>query len=159
LEDHGMFCPAFALGYAAAPAIPIPTGGLTAKRLARQAHAFVRFDDPDSWVHLADTGEQAALTALRAELVLPLTFNDQMLGIMSLGPKRSEEPFSSTDIKLLDSVAAQTGMALENARLTDAVKAEVAEREKQKRELEIAHEVQERLFPQECPPVAGLEYA
>src|SRR5206468_5612241 len=78
---------------------------------------------------------------------------------MSLGPKQSEEPYSGTDIRLLDSVAAQTGLALENGRLTDAIKAEVAAREKQKRKLEIAHEVQERLFPQEYPPLAGIDYA
>ena len=35
----------------------------------------------------------------------------------------------------------------------------MAEREKRQRELEIAREVQQRLFPQECPPVPGLEYA
>ena len=43
--------------------------------------------------------------------------------------------------------------------LTEVIKVEVAAREKQRRELEIAHEVQERLFPQEYPPLAGLDYA
>ena len=33
------------------------------------------------------------------------------------------------------------------------------EHDKQKRELEIAREVQQRLFPQSSPPIAGLEYA
>jgi serine phosphatase RsbU (regulator of sigma subunit) len=33
------------------------------------------------------------------------------------------------------------------------------EHDKQKRELEIAREVQQRLFPQRCPAIAGLEYA
>src|SRR4029453_4337638 len=78
---------------------------------------------------------------------------------MSLGLKRSEEPFSKTDVRLLNSVAAQTGLALENSRLTEIIKAEVAAREIPRRELEIAHEVQERLFPQEHPAVAGLDYA
>jgi sigma-B regulation protein RsbU (phosphoserine phosphatase) len=88
-----------------------------------------------------------------------LSLNERLLGIMSLGMKQSEEPFSRTDIRLLDSVAAQTGLALENGRLTAAITEEVAAREKQKRELEIAHEVQERLFPQEYPPIPGLDYA
>jgi sigma-B regulation protein RsbU (phosphoserine phosphatase) len=78
---------------------------------------------------------------------------------MSLGMKQSEEPYSRTDIRLLDSVAAQTGLALENGRLTAAITAELSAREKQKRELEIAHEVQERLFPQEYPPIDGVDYA
>ena len=78
---------------------------------------------------------------------------------MSLGPKRSEEPFSPNDLRLLGSVATQTGLALENSRLTLQVGAEIAEREKQRRELEIAREVQERLFPQSYPSVPGLEFA
>ena len=36
---------------------------------------------------------------------------------------------------------------------------EIAHRERMARELEIARDVQQRLFPQEAPPVAGLDYA
>jgi sigma-B regulation protein RsbU (phosphoserine phosphatase) len=39
------------------------------------------------------------------------------------------------------------------------VLAEVAQRERMNREIEIAREVQERLFPQELPGIAGLDYA
>jgi sigma-B regulation protein RsbU (phosphoserine phosphatase) len=119
----------------------------------------VSYDDADSWVQHASEPERRALKELKAELLLPLSLNEKILGIMCLGPKQSEEPYSGTDIRLLDSVAAQTGLALENGRLTDAIRSEVAEREKQKRELEIAHEVQDRLFPQSYPPIPGLDYA
>ena len=56
-------------------------------------------------------------------------------------------------------MAAQTGLALENGRLTAAVAAEVAARAKQTRDIEIARDVQQRLFPQEYPPIPGLDYA
>jgi sigma-B regulation protein RsbU (phosphoserine phosphatase) len=56
-------------------------------------------------------------------------------------------------------VAAQTGLALENSRLTAEIATEVANRERAQRELEIAREVQERLFPQDYPPFPGIEYA
>jgi sigma-B regulation protein RsbU (phosphoserine phosphatase) len=92
-------------------------------------------------------------------LLLPMSVNEKVVGIISLGPKQSEEPFSTTDIRLLDSVAAQTGLALENGRLTAAVAAEVAARAKQTRDIEIARTVQQRLFPQEYPPIPGLDYA
>ena len=62
-------------------------------------------------------------------------------------------------MSLLKSVATQTGLALENARLTAVVTEAVAHRERLNRELEIAREVQQRLFPQELPPVPGLDYA
>ena len=90
---------------------------------------------------------------------MPLSLNEKVLGIMSLGPKQSEEPFSKTDLRLLDSVAAQTGLALENGRLTAAIAAEVSARAKQTRDIEIARDVQQRLFPQEYPPIPGLDYA
>jgi sigma-B regulation protein RsbU (phosphoserine phosphatase) len=59
---------------------------------------------------------------------------------------------------LLQSVAAQTGLALENNQLIAAIASEVSQRERLNREVEIAREVQERLFPQNLAPVAGLDY-
>jgi len=121
----------------------------------------VYLDDPNSWVYrtpgLGD-GERAQLAALDAELLLPLSAKDKLLGFISLSQKRSEEPYSGTDLRLLKSVAAQTGLALENARLTTAIADEVAQRERLNREVEIAREVQERLFSQELPAIPGLDY-
>src|SRR5215470_479882 len=54
--------------------------------------------------------------------------------------------------------AAQTALAQEVARLTTAIGREMAQRERLNRELEIAREVQEHLFPQRLPPVLGLDY-
>jgi sigma-B regulation protein RsbU (phosphoserine phosphatase) len=53
---------------------------------------------------------------------------------------------------------AETALALEVARLTTAIGREMAQRERLNRELEIAQEVQARLFPQCLPTVAGLDY-
>ncbi len=159
LNGDGAFRPAYAVGYEVAPTRSFPDQSLTVRRLKKAQHALVEFDDANSWVQLTDDEDRAALEELRPELLLPLSLNEKMLGIMSLGPKQSEEPFSRTDIRLLDSVAAQTGLALENGRLTEAIRTEVAAREKQNRELELGREVQERLFPQEYPPVPGLDYA
>jgi sigma-B regulation protein RsbU (phosphoserine phosphatase) len=41
--------------------------------------------------------------------LLPLSTRDKLLGFISLGPKLSDEPYSRTDVRLLKSVAAQTG--------------------------------------------------
>ena len=54
--------------------------------------------------------------------------------------------------------AAQTALALEVARLTTAIGREMAQRERLNRELEIAREVQEHLFPQRLPSMPGLDY-
>ena len=54
--------------------------------------------------------------------------------------------------------SAQTALAQEVARLTTAIGRELAQRERLNRELEIAREVQEHLFPQRLPPAPGLDY-
>jgi len=54
--------------------------------------------------------------------------------------------------------SAETALAQEVARLTTAIGKETAQRERLNRELEIAREVQEHLFPQRLPPALGLEY-
>jgi sigma-B regulation protein RsbU (phosphoserine phosphatase) len=159
LEDGGTFRPAYALGYPAPPATSFSDQSLTVRRLSKTQHALVNFDNADSWVQLANDEERAALEELNPELLLPMSLNEKVLGIMSLGPKRSEEPFSKTDIRLLDSVPAQTGLALEYGRLTETIKAEAVAREKRNRELELAREVQERLFPQVFPRLPGLDYS
>jgi sigma-B regulation protein RsbU (phosphoserine phosphatase) len=138
LNDGGQLAMAYAVGFPHPPAVSIPE---------------------EAWARAGSDAERRALTTLDSELVLPLSLNQKLVGVMSLGPKRSEEPFSPSDLRLLGSVATQTGLALENSRLTSQVVLQIAEREKQRRELEIAREVQERLFPQEYPVVPGLELA
>ena len=163
LAGKGGYRPAFALGYDGPLKVAFPPDKGTAKLLLHHKEpARVYFDDPGSWLYRdpeVSEQERAELADLRAELLLPLSTRDQLLGFISLGPKRSDEPYSGTDLRLLKSVAAQTGLALENARLMTAIADEVAQRERLNREVEIAREVQERLFPQTLPPIQGIEYA
>ncbi|WP_321472132.1 SpoIIE family protein phosphatase [uncultured Paludibaculum sp.] len=93
------------------------------------------------------------------EIAFPLSVGANHLGHLVLGPKLSEEPYSGRDRGMLQTVASQTAVALENARLTTAVAQEAAQRERLHRELEIARDVQERLFPHHPPAVDGLQYA
>ena len=119
-------------------------------------------NDRDSWLYREEEindEERGKLAALHSELLLPLAVRDKLLGFISLGPKKSEEPYTGSDVRLLKSVAAQTGLALENANLMREIADEVAQRERLNREVEIAREVQERLFPQKLPVIAGLDYA
>ena len=153
---------AHALGAPAGPPVRLDAKSRLVERLRHGGEA-VR-------VSLADAGsrrrqdpvleaERPVLEALGAELLLPLSVKEKLLGILCLGPKLSEEPYSPSDIRLLRSVTTQTSLALENSRLTEAIAAEVARRERMNRELEIAREVQEQLFPQSYPKVRGLQLA
>jgi sigma-B regulation protein RsbU (phosphoserine phosphatase) len=126
---------------------------------AARGPAVVYFDNPDAWLRDAPERERQALKDLDTQLLLPLTGRDDLIGVMALGPKRSEEPYSNTDLQLLQSVADQTGLAIENSRLLSSLAEEAARRERFHRELEIAREVQERLFPQSYPSIPGLDCA
>jgi sigma-B regulation protein RsbU (phosphoserine phosphatase) len=121
----------------------------------------VYFDKPQPWIRTLSAEEIQTLDYMRSELLLVLggrgNERGQIIGIMSLGRKKSEVPYSKTDIRLLQAVAVQMGMALENSRLAASLAHETAHREVMNRELEIAREVQERLFPQKFPKVSGVD--
>ncbi|MGA3024418.1 MAG: SpoIIE family protein phosphatase [Bryobacteraceae bacterium] len=148
LPHGGMFRPALATGYPAPLDLWLSGSGPTISRL-RQARGPVT----------VDATEELELAGLDAHLLLPLASKKDLLGFISLGPKRSEEPYSSNDTRLLLTLAAQTGLALENSRLSEAIAHEVSQRELLHREIEIAREVQQRLFPQNLPKVPPLDYA
>lgn len=161
LERGEHYQPACLLGYEdSLGPMQLRRDALSVRMLKQsQTASRVYFDDPQSWIHGAPPQEQEHLQALQTQLLLPMTRNNRMLGMISLGPKRSELPYSGTDMRLLGAVASQTGLALENAQLTENIRQEVAQRERINRELEIAREVQERLFPQRMPQVPGLDVA
>ncbi len=153
---------AYGLGYeSAVPVSFSETSGTVQQLIEAKQPTRVYLQDANNWVNrtaMVGVEERGTLEKLQAELLIPLLAMGRLLGFISLGQKRSEEPYSRTDLKLLGSVAAQTGLALENARLTSAVAEEAAQRESMRREVEIAREVQERLFPQNLPTVDGLDY-
>lgn len=162
LGNAGMFESAHAIGHLSKSDEHFGENSAVVNYL-RRSHkpARVYLDDPHSWVNTAagmTEEERSLLSALGTELLLPMALRDKLVGFISLGPKRSEEPYSADDLRLLQSVAAHTALAVENSQLTATIAREAAVRERVNRELEIAREVQERLFPQQLPTIAGLDY-
>jgi phosphoserine phosphatase RsbU/P len=159
LRNGDSFQPEYALGYETPPSAALTENDKTIEKLKKNETLVIYQDDKDSWINEeAATVERENLRELNSQLLLPVGAKNELSGVISLSPKLSEEPYSSNDLRLLKSVAAQTGLALENSRLTETIAAEAAQKERINRELEIAREVQERLFPQELPPIAGLDY-
>ncbi len=68
---------------------------------------------------------QRALSALGIDLIVPIRGpNEGLLGVLLLGAKRSEEPYTGKDRHLLDTAATQTGVVWENLHLRHALSRE-----------------------------------
>ncbi len=159
MHEDREFRPVYCLGFKCSSALPLPAECKVVEAVKQTPEPpQIYFDRQDNWVHTTSETELVTLRAMNAQLLLPVGGKDKLLGILSLGPKLSEEPYSRTDVRLLRSVALHTGLAIENSRLTKAVATEIAQRESMNREMEIAREVQERLFPQRLPVIAGIDY-
>lgn len=123
-------------------AVPmLPLEGISVEHLIRcNRPVHVYFDDPDSWVQHLPAPERDVLLTLASEVVVPLVRDNRLLGIISLGPRKFEEPYSGSDLNLLRSVALQTDLALENSLLMASLAAESAQRERKSAEKEAAEE-------------------
>ncbi len=107
----------------------------------------------------AGDGTWAFLLPLAPECVVPILGRENnLIGMLVLGQRLSEEPYSREDEQLLDSVAAHAGIALENIRLAEKMAERFEADRRAAQEMEIARQVQSRLFPQELPAIPGLEY-
>jgi sigma-B regulation protein RsbU (phosphoserine phosphatase) len=102
----------------------------------------------------------AVLAPLHSGCLVPMLGRDgRLVGLLALGPRLSEEPYSGEDKHLLASVASQAGMALENFRLAEDIAEKLEAERRTTREMEIAKEVQTRLLPQTAPVLQTLECA
>ena len=158
LSNGERFDPAFAYGGLGSPSFTKDAAPV--RRLYQEREPVQLFlDDDECWINDRDVhkDDRERLASLNAQLLLPLEGATDLIGFVTLSRKRSEEPFSKGDMRLLRSVGLQTGLALENSRLASSLAEEAANRERANRELEIAREVQQRLFPQQIPQIPGIE--
>ena len=91
-------------------------------------------------------------------LVSILGRDGRLVGLVVLGQRLSEEPYSREDKQLLASVASQAGIALESIRMGEQIAERLDAERRTAQELEFAREVQFRLFPQKLPRLETLEY-
>jgi serine phosphatase RsbU (regulator of sigma subunit) len=107
-----------------------------------------------------------ALRKLNSALLLPITAQDGLLGVISVGAHLGDLPFSSDDRNLLLSVGGPTSFALENIRLIERTIEDArrrqeleAENEQRARELEEARQLQLSMLPKSVPQLPHLEIA
>jgi serine phosphatase RsbU (regulator of sigma subunit)/anti-sigma regulatory factor (Ser/Thr protein kinase) len=103
-----------------------------------------------------------ALNALRQAnvvLVVPLMSQGELIGLINLGPRLSEQEYSSDDHKLLNDLATQAAPAVRVAQLVRQQQAEAMERGRMEQELKIAGLIQQTLLPKHLPNIDGYEVA
>jgi serine phosphatase RsbU (regulator of sigma subunit)/anti-sigma regulatory factor (Ser/Thr protein kinase) len=100
-----------------------------------------------------------ALRAAGVALVVPLVTQGELIGTLNLGPRLSEQEYSSDDRRLLGTLAAQAAPAIRVAQLVREQAAEAAERERFQQELKIAQLIQQQFLPRDLPKLAEWQIA
>jgi serine phosphatase RsbU (regulator of sigma subunit)/anti-sigma regulatory factor (Ser/Thr protein kinase) len=93
------------------------------------------------------------------KLALPLVSQGELIGLINLGPRLSEQEYSTDDKNLLNNLATQAAPALRVAQLARQQQAEALQRERLAHELRVARIIQETLLPKEIPQPEGWSVA
>jgi serine phosphatase RsbU (regulator of sigma subunit)/anti-sigma regulatory factor (Ser/Thr protein kinase) len=104
--------------------------------------------------------DSPGITALReagVKLVVPLVTQGELIGLLNLGPRLSEQEYSADDRKLLENLASQAAPALRVAQLVKEQEVEVRLRERYEQELRVATLIQQNFLPRELPQHAGWQ--
>jgi serine phosphatase RsbU (regulator of sigma subunit) len=148
-----------------APAVAEPSQQIVAPELE------ISPNDP-MLVYLADASgvveiqkldlDSPALSAMKeagVRLVVPLVSQGELIGLLNLGPRLSQQEYSADDRKLLSDLSTQTAPAVRVAQLVRQQKQEAQERERIEQELRIARLIQQTLLPKTLPQLPGYDVA
>jgi serine phosphatase RsbU (regulator of sigma subunit)/anti-sigma regulatory factor (Ser/Thr protein kinase) len=92
-------------------------------------------------------------------MVVPLVTQGELIGLLNLGPRLSDQEYSPDDRRLLESLAAQVAPAVKVGQLVREQEAEVRARERIEQELEVARLIQQNFLPRELPELDGWQVA
>ncbi|MFL6105953.1 MAG: SpoIIE family protein phosphatase [Marmoricola sp.] len=121
--------------------------------------AYLQSDAVDIEALELDSPALRELKAAGVKLAVPLVSQGELIGVLNLGPRLSEQEYSSDDRKLLDDLAAQAAPALRIGQLVREQEAEAAMRQRFEQELEVAHLIQQHFLPKQLPDVPGWQIA
>ncbi len=92
-------------------------------------------------------------------LVVPLISSGSLVGLLSLGQRRSERGYSMDDLRLLNSLAGYAAPAMRVGQLVRQQQAEARQRERIDQELKIAQLIQQQFLPKELPDLPSWHVA
>jgi serine phosphatase RsbU (regulator of sigma subunit) len=100
-----------------------------------------------------------AMKAAQIKVVVPLVSQGELIGLLNLGPRLSQQEYSADDRKLLNDLATQTAPAVQVAQLVRQQQQQAQERERIEQELRVARLIQQTLLPKEVPDLEGYKLA
>ena len=106
--------------------------------------------------------ESPALASLKQAgvvLVVPLISSGSLVGMLSLGARRSERGYSTDDLRLLNSLAGYAAPAMRVGQLVRQQQAEARQRERIDQELKIAQIIQQQFLPKSLPDLPSWHVA
>jgi eukaryotic-like serine/threonine-protein kinase len=93
----------------------------TLLRLIEDAKAIRDF--PSDFRDALPDSERRWMESLGVRLIVPITgTRERLVGVLLLGERKSDEPYSATDRRLLQAIAAQIGLVYENQHLQERVR-------------------------------------
>ena len=131
----------------AAAAVPTPESAPVDIAPNDPLLAYLQSDAVDIEALELDSPALRELKAAGVKLAVPLVSQGELIGVLNLGPRLSEQEYSSDDRKLLDDLAAQAAPALRIGQLVREQEAEAAMRQRFEQELEVAHLIQQHFLP------------
>ncbi len=106
--------------------------------------------------------DSPAVRAMReagVALIVPLVSQGDLIGTLNLGPRLSEQDYSTDDRRLLTTLAAQAAPAIRVAQLVREQAAEAAEKERLAQELRVATLIQQQFLPRQLPQLPQWQVA
>ncbi len=104
-----------------------------------------------------DSPALKALQAAGVKMVIPLVSQGELVGLLNLGPRLSEQDYSTDDRTLLNDLATQAAPALRVAQLVREKRAQDLDRERIEQELRVARLIQQTLLPKKLPQLPGWQ--
>ena len=92
-------------------------------------------------------------------LVVPLISSGSLIGLLSLGPRRSERSYATDDVRQLGALAGHAAPAIRVGQLVRQQETEARNRERIEQELKIARVIQQQFLPTSLPNLPGWHVA
>jgi serine phosphatase RsbU (regulator of sigma subunit)/anti-sigma regulatory factor (Ser/Thr protein kinase) len=105
-------------------------------------------------LHLDSPALQAMKNA-GVKLAIPLVSQGELVGLLNLGPRLSEQDYSTDDRGLLNTLATQSAPAVRVAQLVQDQQIQARENERIQHELRVAQLIQKTLLPKDLPALPG----